>query len=472
MTLRVLLISGIVSCLFACSAQQHSTAPKTQLSDPKSQSSFYSNLEGMSEQKLQTSHWLQSPTQNKRVILSTEELLKITEQQFAQQRYLKSPLSYPDTLSGQKITSLIEKASTPSKYPRFYPDGTPLTEKEYQPYIDEMALDSVNSQQKVQFAVVVKRAPMRKFPTLDRVLNSGMDYDIDRFQETGAFPGENLAVLHVSRSGEWMFVQNYHYRAWIQSKYVALTSRQTLEQFSKKQHDDFLMVTGDKVFTTFDPYDKSISEVQLDMGVKLPHISHQEFEKFELNRHNPYTGYIVQLPTRTDDGRLQLKPALIARSADVAFEYLPYTEENIITQAFKFLGERYGWGHDFNGRDCTGFVGEIYKTFGLLMPRNSSQQGVAEYGQNQTFEKGTAVSEKLPYYNQLKVGDLLYLPGHVAMFLGYSNGQPYIIHDVHGLGYENSQGEKVSGILNGVSITPLLPFKSYLKSIYNIKSIR
>jgi cell wall-associated NlpC family hydrolase len=59
---------------------------------------------------------------------------------------------------------------------------------------------------------------------------------------------------------------------------------------------------------------------------------------------------------------------------DTAPDYLPLTRANVIRQAFKFLGERYGWGHSFNARDCSGFTNDVYRSFGILMPPNSGAQ--------------------------------------------------------------------------------------------------
>ena len=130
------------------------------------------------------------------------------------------------------------------------------------------------------------------------------------------------------------------------------------------------------------------SEVQLDMGVRLPFVDNEQVP-YLLNGQNTYASHVVQLPTRDEQGQLVIKPAMISKTADVNLGYLDYNEQNLIKQGFKFLGERYGWGQDYNGRDCTGFVGEIYKSFGLLMPRNSGQQGSSEYGQNNRFDKNT-----------------------------------------------------------------------------------
>ena len=49
----------------------------------------------------------------------------------------------------------------------------------------------------------------------------------------------------------------------------------------------------------------------------------------------------------------------------------------MLHQSFKFLGERYGWGHSYNARDCSGFVSEVYRSFGVQLPRNTRDQGVS-----------------------------------------------------------------------------------------------
>ena len=74
------------------------------------------------------------------------------------------------------------------------------------------------------------------------------------------------------------------------------------------------------------------------------------------------------------------------RTPTRAARLLPLTRANIIRQAFKFLGERYGWGHDYNARDCSGFVSEVYRSMGVQMPRNTSDQGVSPALQSHPFD--------------------------------------------------------------------------------------
>src|SRR5690606_32070275 len=100
---------------------------------------------------------------------------------------------------------------------------------------------------------------------------------------------------------------------------------------------------------------------------------------------HPYTAHVIELPVRDDAGKLNLRPALLQKNADSAPDYLPLSRANIIRQGFKFLGERYGWGHSYNGRDCSGFVSEVYRSMGALMPRNTSAQSVSPALQKRVF---------------------------------------------------------------------------------------
>src|SRR5690606_16400823 len=135
----------------------------------------------------------------------------------------------------------------------------------------------------------------------------------------------------------------------------------------------------------------------------------------------PAAGYVVELPVRGDDGRLAFQAALLPRSADVAPDYLPLTEANLIRQAFKFLGERYGWGHSYNTRDCSGVVSEIYRSFGVLLPRNTSAQAVSPALNRLGFDAGDSHAARAQALRDARPGDLVYIPGHVMMVIGQAD---------------------------------------------------
>ncbi len=434
---------------------------------------YYSNIIDVSSEHLSVDFWTEQLAINQSstsVLLSSKQIDAYNQDQFDAGTFLTDPLSYPERLLGKEVESMILSISKPSSAKRFYKKDQLVTQADYQNYHQLMAIDELAEQTPVQFALVLRRTALRTFPTSDRVFNDKLNTDIDRFQESALFPGEALAVLHFSRDKQWTFVQNYHYRAWVKTDDIAFGAKQKIADYIG--HKQRLVVTGAKVLTAIDPKRPALSELQLDMGVELPLLTHQAYGKYELSGQNPLTSYIVLMPAKDNQGRLTIVPTLIPRSADVSIGYLPLTKENLLKQSFKFLGERYGWGHDFNGRDCSGFIGEIFKVFGLSLPRNSDQQSDATIGLNQRFTSKEITEDKLFALSKLAVGDLIYLSGHVVMVIGFDQNQPYVIHDVYDLNYQNKQGDSVTGILNGVSVTPLMPFKGYIQKMYNIKRFR
>ena len=426
----------------------------------------------VTEAQLAAPYWQQSSMSQ--VLMPQSQISQFNQRLYQDNPYVHDPLKVASKLSKQDLLKKINKISSVPSSARFYADGSKLTKADFAKYQENTNKGDVKASNTVKYGLVTKRASLRSFPTRDRVFNKHMDTDLDRFQESGIFPGEPVAVLHHSKDGEWLLVQNYNYIAWMPADAVATASNGLVSDFVNAK--DFLLVTGAKVKTNHVPQQPAVSQQQLDMGVKLPLMPVNDVD-YQVYGQNPYASYVVQFPVRKSDGTLAIKPALVPRSADVSKTFLPFNKQNIVQQSFKFLGERYGWGHDYNGRDCTGFVGEIYKSFGFKMPRNSGQQGKSQYGENFNFDANTPAKEKLAVVNNMQVGDLIYIPGHVMMYLGKDKGQPYVIHDVKGLGYINKQGQFYKGTLNGVSVTPLLPLHlskqtSYLDKIYNIKRIR
>jgi hypothetical protein len=432
---------------------------------------YKSDVIGVNEAQLSSNHWLKNLSEAP--LMSPMQVAQFNDKVINNDANVVNPLAMAEQLTKTELLAKIDQISSLPTSDRFYADGSKLNESSYRGYLSSVNKTNVAAMNPVKFGLVVKRSVLRKFPTMHRVFNEGMDTDLDRFQESGVFPGEAVAVLHQSSDKLWYLVQAYNYVAWVPKKAIALASKETINKFVGAKH--FLLVTGSKVYTAYTPENKKVSQIQLDMGVRLPLVDFNNVPS-RLYGQNPFASYVVQLPTQNEDGNLELAMALVGRSQDVSTDYLKVTKQNIVKQAFKFLGERYGWGHDYNGRDCTGFVGEVYKSFGFVMPRNSGQQGHGKYGENTRFTKKSTRTEKLAVIKTLAVGDLIYIPGHVMMYLGEENGEPYVIHDVKGLAYLDQQGELYRGTLNGVSVTPLLPLRlskttTYVDRIYNIKRI-
>ncbi len=435
---------------------------------------FVSDVVGVEEKMLYPDFWKTKIDDGEREILSAKEISAQKSDLFSNNQHMTDFLKFPNTLNKQEI---LKKITAISKIPTsqlYYHDGSKLSEQHWHNYLQQLNLSEIPAQKTIEFGLIVSRTNMRTFPTTDRVYKTDHNTNLDRFQETALFPTEMVALLHQSKDKQWYFAVSYNYSAWVKKDQVAIGTKDRITKY--KLQSQFLVVTGDKVFTTFNPENEAVSEIQMEMGTELPLVPAEKIPT-TLGGQNTYTSYVITIPTRNAQGKLSFEKAMIQRKADVSVGFLTLTRKNILQQSFKFLGERYGWGHSFNARDCTGFVGEIYKSFGILMPRNTGQQAKSSQGESISFDKNTANEVKLKQIKSLKVGDLIYIPGHVMMLLGFHQNEPYVIHDVSGLSYFKQDGEYYKSKLNGVSITPLIPLQlsrenSFLDKVYKIKKIK
>ena len=360
------------------------------------------------------------------------------------------------TVDAAQVRAWIERASPRPRATLFDQDGRALAARTLDGLARAMDLAAVPATQPVRYGMVVRRADLRTFPSAMRAYSAPGDLDIDRFQESALFPGAPVAVLHRSRDRRWLFVLGETYAAWVDADAVAIGDK--AEIFAYSRREPFLVVTDAQARSVYTPERPAVSDVVLDMGVRLPLASWPRDEP--LNGQHPAFGHAVELPVRREDGSLEFAPALLPRSAGVSPGYLPLTRANLIAQAFKFLGERYGWGHRYNARDCSGFVSEIYRSFGLLMPRNTSAQARSPGLDGVALDAGTGHDARLRLLGQAEVGDLVYIPGHVMMVIGRVDGETYVIHDTAGMSLLDADGRLHRYRLNGVAVTPLLPLMS------------
>ena len=375
----------------------------------------------------------------------------------------------PAALDRARVEGWIDDlAAAPSK-PLWDEAGKPVAKAALDTIVANRAIDAIPASQPTRFGMVVQRTALRTFPSDLRVFNRQGETDIDRFQESALFPGDAVAIVHASRDKKWLFVVSARYAAWVAAADVAEGDRSSVLGYATRA--PHRIVTGAKPRTVFTREEPRVSELQLDMGVRIP-LANVAQDK-PVNGQHPYASWILDLPVRDGDGRLGFAPALLQRNADTSAGYLPLTRANLIRQSFKFLGERYGWGHAYNGRDCSGFVSEVYRSMGVELPRNTSDQSVSPVFDRIHFEADAPRAARMAAVDALDVGDLIYIPGHVMMFAGRIDGMPWVIHDTNGGSYLGADGTLHAMQLNGVSLTPLLPLRfgkdhDYVDRITNI----
>lgn len=419
-------------------------------------------------------HWANKAERPDEILRDEQGITTLANEALASDPNMVDLATYASELTNAELTDNILSMSKPYKSELHYRDGGMVDAADYDRYKASLNLAELPDIVVMQFGMVLQRADMRTWPTDDVVFKSQETFDIDRFQENALFPADVVAVLHESTDGQWCFVQSFNYAAWVRKDNIAIGKRSEILDYRNTAR--FLVVTGSKVTTNFNPHAPTISELQLDMGIRLP-LADLDDAAHNVDGQDPGASHAVRLPVSNENGELEFRTALIARSQDVRQGYLPFTRRNVVEQAFKFLGERYGWGHSYNARDCTGLVAEVYKTFGIHLPRNSEQQGNSPIGENIRFSAEISQDEKLREVMSADVGDLIYSTGHVMLYLGSVDDMPYVIHALSGFGWAGEDGQVQEAVLNGVSVTPLMRLHSsrdttYFEEIYAIKKIR
>jgi cell wall-associated NlpC family hydrolase len=409
---------------------------------------------GVRQQQLTPEFWIARESNASRVVLDPKAIAEQNARLLQLDSSVHDLEKFPQALTAAKVRSWILALSRQPDGDMFGAEGRKLEQPDFDALLQNVALDSVPEGQRTRYGLVVKRADLRTFPARLRAFKSRDDRDIDRFQESALFPGTPVVIAHESRDGNWWFIVSPLYAAWVEKPAIAEGAADQVFAYTRKS--PYLVVTGATAKTAFTPERPAVSELQLDMGVRVPVLEDWPPSK-PVNGQHPYAAHVIELPERASDGSLLFAPALLPLSADASSDYLPLSRANLLRQGFKFLGERYGWGHSYNARDCSGFVSEVYRSFGVQLPRNTRDQAVTPALERIAFTDADGHERRLAVLRNLEIGDLVYIPGHVMMVIGHENGMPYVIHDTTGISYRDGKGEVNRVVLNGVSVTPLTP---------------
>ena len=297
------------------------------------------------------------------------------------------------------VLNMINGYTNINKY-TVYNDETrkSLTTNEKNEILANRNLDNISDMVDVKFGLVVDFGWLRSYPTNHYSNN----YSMDRFQETSLNVGEPVAIYHESSDGNWYFVQAENYNGWIEKQYIGVCSYDEMAGFLNA--NDRLVVISDYV---------EINSAYVRMGQSFP-ITSLETESYQ-----------ILFPTRNVDGTLELITKYIEPSNDYSVGYLEYTLENMIKQAFKLLGIDYSWGDkEKAGRDCSSTMNAIYRSFGFVMPRNTSNQlAIPTHG----LKVGGLTTTTMKKYQP---GTMIFTSSHVMLYIGEdTNGNPYLLHN-------------------------------------------
>ena len=279
-------------------------------------------------------------------------------------------------------------------------------------------------------AVTTANTALRNFPTDEGLYvdpkTPGKGYPFDYLQLSTLSIAQPLFVSHFSLDRAWAFVSDDTTWGWVKAEDLRILSEREAQAFKEQK---FLTVKSDKT-PVYDGRGNFIFYARV--GAILGYLGENEKE------------FYGQIYTRSG-----LKSYKISKSVAARFP-LKFNDENFREVANTLLNQPYGWGGEGDMRDCSLFTKDFLAGFGLWLPRNSKAQ--ASMGEKISL-KGLSEREKLKIIKERGVPymTLVYLPGHIMLYVGARGEDLLVMHDAWGI-KTNGGGRAIIG---GTAITTL-----------------
>ena len=326
-------------------------------------------------------YWISRSQNGDNILMTPQQIARINSDILTKDEYAADLANYPAILSADEVNSLLQEA-------------------EYKHYT---GAHNVRKDVVVRYAVTTQRGDIRLLPSFW----DGSNYD--ELQGTAIDPAEAVAVLLNSSDGRFVFVQSRYYIGWLDKSKVAFTDRNTWLTYINPR--DFLVVTKNKR-----PVRINGQNILFQMGAVIP------LKSNKLTKNNYW---LTRFPTSVN-GKLKERDVYIFNSG-LNKGFLPFTENNLIRQSFKFLGDVYGWGGLQDSVDCSAFVQNVYRSMGLIIPRDADRQDACM--PIWAVFNNVDEAERLDIFKRAPVGSLIFKPTHVMVKLGNDdNGTPILIH--------------------------------------------
>lgn len=286
-----------------------------------------------------------------------------------------------------------------------------------------------------QAGVVIKPALLRVLPTIRPLYEAPDDFPFDHLQFAEIKPQEPVRILHASRDGAWLYIETSTVNGWVEPEAVALADATVRQRLTQAEH---LVIVRDFATVRTMP---GRTLAQTKIGTLYPLVA-QEADH-----------WVVDAAVAGVDQQATFTRAYIAKD-DARRHPLAFTPENLTLIGNELLKTPYGWGEVFRNRDCSATTRDFFLAFGLWLPRNSHQQINAGpflplAGLSGNDKLRTIRDQGIPFRT------LLYLPGHIMLYVGLAKGTPLVFHTTWGLRYTPADGPENKYIIGRTVVSSL-----------------
>ncbi|WP_104744330.1 C40 family peptidase [Helicobacter acinonychis] len=304
-------------------------------------------------------------------------------------------------------------------------------------------------------AVVVRDSDVRAVPTNKPYYRSQKGYPFDRYQNSLIFQGTPVLITHFNTDKTYAHIQSSFVYGWIKVSDLAYMRDKDIKFLT--QLKNYVMPIRDKIplYTEYGNF-----YTQARVGELFPIIpkdqnppkrekqGEQKKQKKQEKESLKVYGFL-----KDSQGYATLQSVILNEKDFFVFPKA-FNGENMAYFINTMLGQKYGWGGTLGNRDCSAFTRDSFANFGILLPRNSYAQ--SRYANNYVDLSSMKAKEKEDYIlkNATPFGTLLYLKGHIMLYLGERDHQAIVAHSIWSLQTQKHFKTLIHNI-GGVVITSL-----------------
>ncbi len=293
-------------------------------------------------------------------------------------------------------------------------------------------------------AVVVRDSDVRAVPTNKPYYLSQKGYPFDRYQNSLIFQGTPVLITHFNTDKTYAHIQSSFVYGWIKTNDLAYMHDKDIELLTNLK--DYVMPIKDKIplYTDYGDFYTDARVGELFALIPQSQNASQKPQKKELKAY----GFL-----RDAKGYADLQSVILDEKDFFVFPKA-FNSENMAYFIDTMLWQKYGWGGLLGNRDCSAFTRDSFANFGILLPRNSYAQ--SRYANNYVDLSSMKAKEKEDYIlkNATPFGTLIYLKGHIMLYLGAYNHQAIVAHSIWSV-QTQKHFKTLSHKIGGVVITSL-----------------
>jgi hypothetical protein len=310
--------------------------------------------------------------------------------------------------------------------------GVKIEREWFEKQVENSNFEQYNTMRKK--AIITSETEIKVFPTNEGFyLNPdkiGEGYPFDYNMNSSIKINTPIFISHYSKDKTWVYIDSSVSSGWVSIEDIAFVDETFINKFKTNNYQINIQehnrlyknnhFIGDIKFGTLLPFSDSVGKNILSI--------------------------------RTYDAQAQIR--YIDQNEFIKDMGQPMNIDNFMLSTKNLINEMYGWGGKDGYRDCSLLTKDFFTPFGIFLSRNSKAQKnqwktISLKGLTDTQKKKKIISKAIPFVT------ILYLSGHVTLYVGDKDGEPLILHNVWSIKHKDNNNKEHKTVVGKSIISTL-----------------